>query len=37
MDEKNKTHPYAAYRDELQTQGHTQTESEGMERDIPCE
>ena len=32
-----KTHPCAAYRDTLQTHGHTQTESEVIERDSPYE
>ena len=32
-----KTHPRAAYRDTLQTHGHTQTESEVIERDSPYE
>ena len=33
---KNKTHTTLSTRDPLQTQGHIQTESEGMEKDIPC-
>ena len=33
---KHKTHKYAVYNDPLQTQGHIETESEGMEKDIPC-
>ena len=34
---KNKTHIYMlSTTDPLQTQGHIQTEGEGMENDIPC-
>ena len=33
---KNKSHTCAALRDLLQFQGHTQTESERMEDNIPC-
>ena len=34
---KNKTHIYmVSTRDPLQTEGDIQTESEGMEKDIPC-
>ena len=29
-------HTYVSIRDPLQTTGHKQTESEGMEKDIPC-
>ena len=32
----NKTIYMLSTRDPLQTQGHMQTESEGMEKDIPC-
>ena len=32
---KNKIHTYAVSRDPLQTYGHTQAESEGLEKDIP--
>ena len=33
---KNKTRIYAVYKNPLLTYGHIQTESEGMEKDIPC-
>ena len=33
---KNKTPIYAATRDPPQNKGHIQTESEGLEEDIPC-
>ena len=34
---KNKTGVYAAYNKPTATEGRTQTESEGKEKDIPCE
>ena len=33
---KNKTHMYAVYKNPLQTLRHIETESEGMEKYIPC-
>ena len=33
---KNKTHIYAVHKRPTSDLGHTQTESEGMEKDIPC-
>ena len=33
---KNKTHIYAVYKRSTSDLGHIQTESEGMEKDIPC-
>ena len=33
---KNKTHIYAVYKRPTSDLGHIQTESEGMEKDIPC-
>ena len=36
MDTKTKPIFMLSTRDPLQTQGHIQTESEGMEKDIPC-
>jgi len=33
---KNKTPIYAVYRDPPQNKQHIQTESEGLEKDIPC-
>ena len=32
---KNKTHTYAVYKRPTTDQGHIQTESEGVEKDIP--
>ena len=36
MDTTTRTVYMLSTRDQLQTQGHKQTESEGMEKDIPC-
>ena len=36
MDTKTRPIYMLSTRDPLQTQGHIQTESEGMEKDIPC-
>ena len=36
MDTKTRPVYMLSTRDPLQTQGHIQTESEGMEKDIPC-
>ena len=36
MDIKRRPVHTLSTRDPLQTQGHIQTESEGMEKDIPC-
>ena len=33
---KNKTPIYMSTRDPLQSMGHIQTESEGLEKNIPC-